>query len=266
MELRKIIVNKMIRYARLVSGHRKRNRKERCVGKVVILYRICDHGYPKEKPAYVTKENCLRNAVKVFPTTKCEWHVLADDVCDETYNMIVKYVPADNVERVSVGHGAGTFRMVYEKALGYCDNDLIYFLEDDYLHLPNSLECLISAAKQNDADYITLYDHPDKYGFKENNPYVKDGGEKTKVFLTDNHHWKLTDSTTMTVAAFVDVLRRDKTTWWRWTETKHPYDFQIFIDLRCFSKARLISPIPSLSTHGEVVMLAPFINWEIVSK
>jgi len=266
MKFRKIIVKALISYAWSVSAYRKRSRRGRAIGKVVIFYRICDHGYPKDKPTYIIKENCLRNAVKEFPVTKCEWHVMADNVCDETYNMIVKYVAADNVERVSVGHGAGTFRMVYEKALAYNDNDLIYFLEDDYLHLPNSLECLISVAKQNVADYITLYDHPDKYGFKDQNPYVKDGGEKTKVFLTDNHHWKLTNSTTMTMAAFVDVLKRDKPTWWRWTETKHPYDFQIFVDLHYFSKARLVSPIPSLSTHGEVVMLAPLINWEDVSR
>ena len=159
MNFRKIIVEKMISYAWSISAHKKRNRKERCIGKVVIFYRICDHGYPKDKPVYITKENCLRNAVRVFPTTKCEWHVMADNVCDDTYNMIVKYVPADIVERVSVGHGAGTFRMVYEKALRYSDNDLIYFLEDDYLHLPNSLECLISVAKQNYADYITKVSH-----------------------------------------------------------------------------------------------------------
>lgn len=266
MKLRKTIIEKMMSYVLSSSANRIRKRKERSIGKVVVFYRICEKGYPKDKPAYITKENCLRNAIIEFPKTECEWHVIADNVSDDTYYMIMKYLPADNVERVSVGHGAGTFRMVYEKALKYNDNDLIYFLEDDYLHMPNSLECLMSVAKQNYADYITLYDHPDKYGFKNQNPYVKDGGEKTKVFLTNNHHWKLTDSTTMTVAAFVDVLKRDKATWWRWTETKHPYDFQIFVDLRYFSKARLISPIPSLSTHGEVAMLAPLINWDKVSK
>lgn len=266
MKFRKWIVEQLTSHAWSASVKRKRNRSERHIGKIVLLYRICEKGYPKDKPVYITKENCLRNAVREFPLTKCEWHVLADNVSDETYNMIVKYVPANNVERVSVGHGAGTFRMAYEKALKYNDNDLVYLLEDDYIHLPDSLKCLISVAKENYADYITLYDHPDKYGFKDNNPYVNDGGENTKMFLTDNHHWKLTDSTTMTVAAFVDVLRRDKATWWRWTEAKHPYDFQIFVDLRCFSKARLISPIPSLSTHGEVEMLAPLINWEDVSK
>lgn len=266
MNLRKEIIGKIISYVSSSSRNRIRKRKERDIGKVVVFYRICDHGYPKVKPNYITKENCLRNAVKCFPTDKCEWHILADGVCAETYDMIVKYVSATNVERVSVGHGAGTFRIVYQKALEYHDNDLIYFLEDDYLHLPNSLECLISVAKQNYADYITLYDHPDKYGFKDCNPFVNGGGEKSKVFLTENHHWKLTNSTTMTMAAFVDVLKRDQATWWRWTETSYPFDFQIFVDLSCFSKARLISPIPSLSTHGEVVWLAPFINWEEYSK
>ena len=266
MNIRKKIVELMISHAWSVSAKKKRKRKERNIRKIVLFYRICDHGYPKDKPIYITKENCLRNAVKTFPLSQCEWHVLADNVCDDTYNMIVKYVPSCNVERVSVGHGAGTFRMVYEKALEYHDNDLIYFLEDDYLHLQSSLECLISIAKQNFSDYITLYDHPDKYGFKDNNPYVRDGAERTKVYLTDNHHWKLTDSTTMTMAAFVDVLKRDKATWWRWTETRHPYDFNIFVDLRCFSNAKVVSPIPSLSTHGEVAMLAPLIDWESVTK
>jgi hypothetical protein len=218
------------------------------------------------KPEYITKEHCLANAVSEFPLDQVEWHVLADNISEATYQMALKYVPADRIKMISVGHGAGTFRIAYEEAMRHEDDALVYFLEDDYLHVPRSLEFLREAAECNYTDYLTLYDHPDKYGFRAQNPYIKDGGEKTKVFLTDNHHWKFTNSTTMTMAAFVDVLKRDKSTWWRWTETKHPYDFQIFVDLRCFSKARLISPIPSLSTHGEVIMLAPLINWEDVSK
>lgn len=262
--MRKFIVNKFVRLAFIRSSRRK-NRTGRDVGRVALFYRICDVGYNKVKPEYITKENCLRNAVSAFPLDKVDWFVLADNVCDETYRMILKYIPSDRVERVCVKHGAGTFRIVYEKAMSLEDDTLVYFLEDDYLHLPESLDCLTEAAKANLADYYTLYDLPDKYVNKGDNPFVHDGGEDSKVFLAGGRHWKRTNSTTMTFAAFADVLKRDKATFWRWTDTRHPYDFQIFCDLKLFSKALLVSPVPSLSTHGETKWLAPLVEWEKVS-
>ena len=248
-------------YLRFCRKQKKNNRIPRTINSIHIFYRICDVGYPKEKPSYITKENCLRNAVLTFPLEKVDWHVVADNVCDETYQMILRYVPEKFVKRVSVGHGAGTFRMVLLDALELNDNDLIYFLEDDYLHLPKSLENLVECAECNNEDYITLYDHPDKYSYFDGYSLM---GEKRELYFTGSHHWKTTCSTTMTFASFVSVLKRDKKVFMRWTETKHPYDFQIFIELFLFKKARLVSPIPSLSTHGETKFLAPGIDWESI--
>lgn len=174
--MRKKIINCLIQFKARSNKHNERLRKKRTIDKVVIYYRICDAGYPKVKPTYITKENCLRNAVRCFPLEQVEWHVLGDNICDETYNMILKYIPQNQVKRVSVGHGAGTFRMVYEEALSNSDNTLVYFLEDDYVHVSNSFDCLKAIAKENFADYITLYDHPDKYGYKNQNPFVSGGG------------------------------------------------------------------------------------------
>ena len=39
----------------------------------------------------------------------------------------------------------------------------VYLVEDDYLHLPESKARLVQAAEAGIADYLTLYDHPDKY-------------------------------------------------------------------------------------------------------
>lgn len=247
-------------------GMTKRKRPIRKVGKIVVFYRICEKGYPKVKPNYITKENCLRNAVKEFPLGVCEWKILADKLSDDTYQMLLKYVPQECVERVSVGHGAGTFRIAYQKALDqYNDDDLIYFLEDDYLHLPGALNALKVAAEYNLGDYLTLYDHPDMYGYgKYVNPYVRNGGECTTVFWSGNWHWKFTRSTTMTLASFVNTLRRDKKIFWRWTAETSPHDFELFVDLRSVRNARLICPIPSLSTHGDTAYHAFGTNWEEV--
>ena len=105
------------------------------------------------------------------------------------------------------------------------------------------------------------YDHPDKYTLGR----VSLIGNKQNLYLIGSRHWRTTSSTTMTFAAFTDILKRDKEVFMRWTETKHPYDYQIFIELSLFNKARLISPIPSLSTHGETVYLAPGIDWEKIA-
>lgn len=96
---------------------------------LVIIYRISDIGYPKIKPAYINNENCLRNAVKRFPVNRCQWLVIADNICEETYAMICQYIPIGNIQRVSIGHGAGTFRLAMNTALTYPDTTIVYFLE-----------------------------------------------------------------------------------------------------------------------------------------
>lgn len=254
---RKLMVGIHILMANLRRNHPTQRRS---AGKVALYYRICEKGYPKEKPAYITKETCLANAVREFPLDKVEWHVLADNVSESTCQMILKYVPAEAVRHVSVGHGAGTFRMVYEEALLQGDDTLVYFLEDDYLHMPHSLDYLREAAECNYTDYLTLYDHPDKYS-NETNPEVTREGEQSMVWWCGHRHWKETNSTTMTFAAFADVLKKDKKTFWNWTNGRHPWDYVLFTDLRKMSGRRLSCPIPSCSTHGDQLFLAKGVDW-----
>ena len=258
--INRTVVNKYLEYAPKFLKEKPRNSRD--IEHFFLFYRICDHGYPKDKPTFITKENCLKNAIKEFPLGEVTWMVLADNVSIDTYNMICKYVPESHVKCVNVGNGAGTFRMVFDEAIMKHTDDLIYFLEDDYLHLSGAKDKLLSAAKCNYADYLTLYDHPDKYSNDSPNPFVLSGGEKTKLYWCDSHHWKLTNSTTMTFAAFADTLRQDKETFYRWTETNHPFDFQMFIELKLFGKRKLINAVPSLSTHGETAYLAKGIDWE----
>lgn len=245
---------------KLFSSYRRCSKIKKDYKNIIIIYRISDSGYLKEKPFYINNENCLRNAVKTFSLEECKWHVIADNVSEDTYKMICKYLPEDKIERVSVGHGAGTFRLAYELALQYDDDDCIYFLENDYLHKDGALSVLREGISLNESDYVTLYDHPDKYGYNTMNPFAY-GGEKTKVFLSNSCHWKITNSTTMTFAALVKTLRKDKKIFWKWTRTPYPFDTYIFIELWLKRRRKLLSPLPGYSTHGEVKYLSPLINW-----
>ena len=65
----RLMVGLHILFANLRRNH---VRPRRTVCKVVVYYRICDKGYPKEKPDYITKEHCLANALKEFPLDKVE--------------------------------------------------------------------------------------------------------------------------------------------------------------------------------------------------
>ena len=160
-----------------------------------------------------------------------------------------------------MGHGAGTFRIAYEYSLShFFDDDCVYFLENDYLHKNGSLGVLKEGLLCKESDYVTLYDHPDKYGYVSDNKCIVSGGESTRLLLTSSSHWKITNSTTMTFAAFVGTLRKDKDLFWKWTKTKHPFDFQIFMALARRRRV-LISPVPGYSTHGEIKYLSPLADW-----
>jgi hypothetical protein len=223
-----------------------------------IIYRISDAGYNKVKPDYINNENCLKNFCNVFFDYIYDINIIADNCSEPTLNMIKKYIDPINIEQVSVGHGAGTFNLALDKALKYDDNEIVYFVENDYLHYPNAEKILLEGFNTG-ASYVSLYDHPDKY-INGANPEVEDGGEMTRVLLTKSCHWKITNSTTMTFAAKVETLREDKEILRSFTQGSYPRDFEMFLALRDKGQA-LVTPIPGYSTHGETAWLSPLINW-----
>ena len=234
--------------------------------KLKIYLRISEKKQNKNKPDYIDNEKCLNNLLSNFSINDDELNIIADNVSDETYEWLVN--KKLNVERTATdfkaGSGAESFRYVLEKALELDDDTIVYFLEDDYLHLPNSRKILIEGISLG-ADYVSLYDHPDKYinGNQGGNPFVEDGGEVTKVFRSESCHWKLTNSTTMTFASRVKTLKEDLGIMKTWTIGTYPDDFKMFLELRDNGRT-LITPLPGYSTHGETQWLSPFTDWSKV--
>jgi len=224
-----------------------------------IIYRISDTGYNKIKPNYIGNEQCLKNATEVFKDV--DWSIIADNVSEPTENMIRKYVAEDRIKWVSVGHGAGTFNMALDKALMYSDDEIVYFIENDYLHKPQSKEILEEGFNLG-ASFVSLYDHPDKYlePSQGGNPYCEGGAEDTRVYITNNCHWKITNSTTMTFATKVKTLKRVEPILRKYTSETHPDDFKMFLELR-HNNELLITSIPGYSTHGETSWLTPLTDW-----
>lgn len=224
------------------------------------LYRISDGITKPNKFQHATKRHCIENFLLHFPTN--EVIIYADNVRDESYEWIsslgcVTY-------RTNGGSSAAGFRIVFEEALQFPDEEVIYFVEDDYLHINNARTVLLEGISR--ANYVSLYDHLDKYMLPEygGNVYIgEDAAEVTKVFLTETSHWKLTNSTTMTFASTVKVLKEDAEIWRKHSTGTCPRDFDAFIELRERGRT-LATPLPGYSTHCDPQYPSPLINWSSV--
>ncbi|MEK9767535.1 MAG: hypothetical protein VW683_01330 [Betaproteobacteria bacterium] len=225
---------------------------------VKCVYRISDGSYKKNRLPNATKENCLANFLKEFEDVT----LIADNVSDETYKRLETTSPpwVKIVRTNSKGNGF-SFNYALDYALENFPNEYVYFVEDDYLHRKNSQKVLLEGLHR--ADYVSLYDHVDKYIPKQNggNPFIDtDGGELTRVYITESTHWKLTNSTTCTFATHASKLAEDIDVWRQFTNHMHPNDFHCFLNLR--EKGRsLITPLPSYSTHCDIEWVAPLVDW-----
>jgi len=226
-----------------------------------FIYRISDTDYNKVKPDYISNKNCLKNFCSIFFDSIPNITILADNCSESTLDMIQKYIDLSNIEKVSIGHGAGTFNLALDKALKWDNDEIVYFVENDYLHKQNS-ELIIKEGFELGASFLSLYDHPDKYldPSRGGNPYCGGGAEDTRVYLTNSCHWKITNSTTMTFASKVSTLKRVEPILRKYTQGTYPEDFKMFLELRQQGEL-LITSIPGYSTHGETAWLTPLTNW-----
>ena len=123
-----------------------------------IIYRVSDTGYNKVKPKYIDNQKCLSNFCYVFQDH--DIIVMADNVSEDTRRMIQQH--AVYLEHVDVGHGAGTFNLALDMALKFDDDEIVYFVENDYLHKDEAPKILEEGFSLGD-NFVSLYDNPDKY-------------------------------------------------------------------------------------------------------
>ncbi len=259
-----LVLGKIIEYISLLFNMtvKKKTSKIRKIGNIHLIYRISDAGYKKEKPDYINNKNCLINALTRFSPDEIDWTIICDNCSENTMDMIYEVARTfrlrdEQIKKVSEGNGAATFRIAFNIALNYDRDDIVYFLENDYLHRSGSVEALKRAfTKFPDADFVALYDHADKY---QSDYFWSIINLKSKICFDGETHWRSANSTTMTFAARISTLKKYKRVFLRHTKTAPPRDYLIFLNM---TNARLFTPIPSFSTHGETKYLAPVIDWQ----
>lgn len=217
-----------------------------------LYYRLSDKSYPKTKLIGANKETCLKNFCQAFaevifgknPPPPDDFVPPVRIICDNCERLTVKMIADTGIPYVLTELGnAGSLKYALELAIKEADEELVYFCEDDYLHLPTAPRLLEEGIKRS--EYVTLYDHPDKY------TRVYNGGEFSKVIRTPTSHWRYTASTCMTFGVKVKTLKEDMEIWYKYTSETHPHDHHIFTDL--IKKGRRLAVcIPGAACHVDL--------------
>ena len=226
-----------------------------------VYYRLSnlEAGLSKSKILNATKQHCLENCIKEFGKENI---TILGDMLNTKTQSYVKSLDLRLIE-VNNGSGAGTFRDALDLAIKENEDEgLVYLLEDDFLHKPNSKNLLIEGLSNYDA-YITLYDHPDKYINKElgGNPFVEQNGEVTRLVRTDSVHWKITNSTVMSFACKTSRLKEDYDLILKHSSAHITDSFKFFIELNQTKQIPVLSSVPGFSTHCEASWLSPLTDW-----
>ena len=137
--------------------------------------------------------------------------------------------------------------------------DLLYFLEDDYIHEQNSLtEMLFSYEKFASLIKDELILCPADF------PYLYNKFEPTQIILGNQRHWRVIEETLCTFLTSKRLLLKHWDTFASMTKTEHlPFEKPLH---KIYLKQYCLSPIPSLAMHctniNSIYGLSPVLDWK----
>ena len=137
--------------------------------------------------------------------------------------------------------------------------DLIYFVEDDYLHFETALEEMISTYERVSSQLKKdLFICPSDY------PYLYTKSEMTQNFLGQNYHWRKVDETLCTFLTSKKIIDKYWQKYISMCEKEHAPFEKPMHDI--YEKELCISPIPSLALHftniNSIFGLSPNVDWK----
>lgn len=227
-----------------------------------IYFRCCEaqktSNGVKDRWNKFDKTEILKNcwlSVQQSVTTSDKLIILHDNVSENTLNFLDK-TSAVTPEWVKVPTHDWNYQLHHlvladelEKNIQKTDDrEGHYLLEDDYLHLPNSIAYLNEAIKLFDRCFLVSYDYPDRY--------IGDWVRPTKIFLGPRNHWRVIDSTTFTVLATSFVWKQAIGNFRKVAAQGNDTEFS-----KIYSKIPCLSPILGYSTHLCEDSMTPYINW-----
>jgi len=137
--------------------------------------------------------------------------------------------------------------------------DLVFFVEDDYLHFETMLEEMISSYQR-----ISSQLGKDIFMYPSDYPYLYMGNEKTNVLIGSKRHWRTIDKTLCTFLTSKTLINKYWDNFKKNCENRHD-PFEKYLN-ELYEKELCISPVKSLSVHFANINssygLSPYINYK----
>ena len=162
-------------------------------------------------------------------------------------------------EKVTLNQMSNMSSIYKSLLLSKMSDDLIYFVEDDYIHEINSIaEMLFTYERIASLTNHELIVCPTDY------PYLYVKTEDTKIFLGQNYHWRKINETLCTFLTSKKIITKYWDRFVSMCNFEH-YPFESPLH-EIYKKELCISPIPSIAIHctnvNSIYGLSPNKDWK----
>lgn len=193
------------------------------------------------KPELIRR--CVISLVKALEGVEHTLTILDDHSTDETLEFlhrqgpVIETGPGNNLSLLTAVDGAGASRA-----------DLVYMVEDDYLHWPGAIQemlCFVELAKERGLPSVAL--HP----YDDHDNYTHGADKESHIVVGRDRHWRTNTYSTATVMAEPWLFREEQ-----WEKLAREYDRPgqgvhegTTISRLWGHRVALFTPLPSLAVH-----------------
>jgi hypothetical protein len=234
--------------------------------KTTLIYRCCEADTKQQfRPNGFSKVKCLNNLFNQFIYYNRlfnDFRIIAvhDGPKGDLYDILSDRQDDGHAKIIKIDYQSNQKSLEHVLDLAQNINtDIIYFVEDDYLHKTGAAAALLEGFlivqqfMPHKKPIVTLYDHPDRYTRTDDADSFD-----TKIFLGLKEYWRTAESTTCTWATTAKNYR----------DGIYKNAKEFLLDDRGFFRRlfltghRLIQPMTGYSTHCHLPYLSPYVDWE----
>jgi len=212
---------------------------------------------------------------KKYPDLEIKTVIIDDHSSKENLDSIKNLIKNNDVEIIPLDHNRYKSVIAEQKTKETFSNlssllksfetgkekgkDLVFFLEDDYLHLKPMLEEIISSYER-----ISSQLNRDIFMCPSDYPYLYMDNQKTNILIGNKRHWRTINKTLCTFLTSKQLLDRYWNNFYQNCLDRHD-PFEKYLN-EIYQKEICISPLKSLSLHLTNVNssygLSPFIDYK----